>query len=385
MSEEINEFENIGPYSDEEAVKALAIVADHPAVAQASKFIFPDQPETFLRDMLKKIQSVDDFQRVVMSKAVEWVIENSVKKFTYDGLENLPSDRKYLALSNHRDIILDPAFTQYILLSNGLPLTQIAVGDNLLKNKYVEYLIRSNRMIKVIRGISARSLYLSSQVLSKYIRNCITSGESSIWLAQREGRTKNGIDITEQGLLKMLDMSGAKEFVDNFEELNIIPLSISYEYEPCDILKAREIMISRTQKYEKQPNEDIISIVTGIKEYKGNVHLHIGEPLTHQEILDASFCNKNDRYQFIRHAVDIRVIEGYKLWKTNYMAFDIQEGEGIYASEYTPEEMTAFKAYIEGRLALPEPELDRNELRQTLLDIYANPVRSKINREASEV
>lgn len=385
MSEEINEFENIGPYSDEEAVKALAIVADHPAVAQASKFIFPDQPETFLRDMLKKIQSVDDFQRVVMSKAVEWVIENSVKKFTYDGLENLPSsDRKYLALSNHRDIILDPAFTQYILLSNGLPLTQIAVGDNLLKNKYVEYLIRSNRMIKVIRGISARSLYLSSQVLSKYIRNCITSGESSIWLAQREGRTKNGIDITEQGLLKMLDMSGAKEFVDNFEELNIIPLSISYEYEPCDILKAREIMISRTRKYEKQPNEDIISIVTGIKEYKGNVHLHIGEPLTHQEILDASFCNKNDRYQFIRHAVDIRVIEGYKLWKTNYMAFDIQEGEGIYASEYTPEEMTAFKAYIEGRLALPEPELDRNELRQTLLDIYANPVRSKINREASE-
>lgn len=384
MSEEINEFENIGPYSDEEAVKALAIVADHPAVAQASKFIFPDQPETFLRDMLKKIQSVDDFQRVVMSKAVEWVIENSVKKFTYDGLENLPSDRKYLALSNHRDIILDPAFTQYILLSNGLPLTQIAVGDNLLKNKYVEYLIRSNRMIKVIRGISARSLYLSSQVLSKYIRNCITSGESSIWLAQREGRTKNGIDITEQGLLKMLDMSGAKEFVDNFEELNIIPLSISYEYEPCDILKAREIMISRTQKYEKQPNEDIISIVTGIKEYKGNVHLHIGEPLTHQEILDASFCNKNDRYQAIRHAVDIRVIEGYKLWKTNYMAFDIQEGEGIYASEYTPEEMTAFKAYIEGRLALPEPELDRNELRQTLLDIYANPVRSKINRQASE-
>ena len=239
-------------------------------------------------------------------------------------------------------------------------------------------------MIKVIRGISARSLYLSSQVLSKYIRNCITSGESSIWLAQREGRTKNGIDITEQGLLKMLDMSGAKEFVDNFEELNIIPLSISYEYEPCDILKAREIMISRTQKYEKQPNEDIISIVTGIKEYKGNVHLHIGEPLTHQEILDASFCNKNDRYQAIRHAVDIRVIEGYKLWKTNYMAFDIQEGEGKYASEYTPEEMTAFKAYIEGRLALPEPELDRNELRQTLLDIYANPVRSKINLGASE-
>lgn len=385
MSEEINEFENIGPYSDEEAVKALSIVADHPAVAQASKFIFPDQPETFLRDMLKKIQSVDDFQRAIMSKAVEWVIENSVKEFSYDGLENLPSDHKYLALSNHRDIILDPAFTQYILLSNGLPLTQIAVGDNLLKNKYVEYLIRSNRMIKVIRGISARSLYLSSQVLSKYIRQCITGGESSIWLAQREGRTKNGIDITEQGLLKMLDMSGTKDFVENFEDLDIVPLSISYEYEPCDILKAREIMISRTQKYEKQPNEDIISIVTGIKEYKGNVHLHIGEPLTHQEILDASFCNKNDRYQFIRHAVDIRVIQGYKLWKTNYMAYDIQEGKGEYSSEYTPEEMEAFKAYVEGRLALPEPGLDRTELRQTLLDIYANPVRSKINLEASEV
>lgn len=382
MCEVVNEFEDISPYSDEEAVKALNIVAEHPLVAKVSKYIFPDNEETFLRDVLKQIKGVEDFQRVVMSKAVEWVLNSTAHNFSYDGLEHLSKDHHYLAVSNHRDIILDPAITQFVLLSNNLPQTQIAVGDNLLKNKFVEYLIRSNRMIKVIRGISARSLYLSSQLLSKYIRQCITGGESSVWLAQREGRTKNGIDITEQGLLKMLDMSGTKSFVENFEELNITPLSISYEYEPCDILKARELVISKTRKYVKEANEDIISIVTGIREYKGNIHLNIGSPLTHEEIVEASECNKNDRYQSIRHAVDIRVIQGYKLWKTNYMAYDILEKGQRFSDKYTSDDLVAFRAYIDARLALPEPELNRAELKQTLLDIYANPVRSKLQLEA---
>lgn len=378
MIDQTGEFENISPYSDEEAVKALGIVADHPLVSTASQYIFPAKPETFLRDTLKKIGSVDEFQRVIMSKAVEWVIRSSIREFTYDGLDNLSSDHRYLALSNHRDIILDPAFTQYVLFKNSLPQTQIAVGDNLLKNKYIEYLIRSNRMIKVIRGINARSLYLSSQLLSKYIRQCITSGESSIWLAQREGRTKNGLDTTEQGLLKMLDMSGGSDFVENFAELNITPLSISYEYEPCDFLKAREVVISKTRQYVKEHNEDMVSIFTGIKEYKGNVHLNFGKPLTREEIVEASECSKNDRYQSIRHAVDRRVIQGYRLWKTNFMAYDLSEGGSEFAGRYSSENLLAFKDYIERRLTLIESEgLDREELRRTLLDIYANPVRSK--------
>lgn len=378
MCEEINEFESISPYSDKDAVEALGKLADHPAVIEVSKAIFPDKPKEYLREVLKNLKSIDEFQTLVMSKAIEWVLDTSAHNFSYDGIENLKKiNGKFLALSNHRDIILDPAITQVVLYRNGLQTTEIAVGSNLLSNKYVEYLIRSNRMIKVIRGINARQLYLSSQVLSKYIRNGITSGKSSIWIAQREGRTKNGIDTTEQGLLKMLDMSGTKDFVSNFEELNIVPLSISYEYEPCDIMKARELLISRTQKYVKGPQEDLISIMTGINQQKGNIHLNIGAPLTHEEIVEASYCNKNDRYQAIRHAVDDRVIEGYRLWKNNYIAYDMVNHSYKYSDLYAPEDVEKFTNYVEQQLDKVEKSLNRSDLRDIFLKIYGNPVLSK--------
>ncbi len=375
---DLTEFSDIAPFNDEEAAAALARVSLHPATPWVSKYIFPNQPETYLRDILQSIHSVDEFQSMVMSKAVEWVIATTVKEFTYNGLDNIKSiDGCYLAMSNHRDIILDPAFTQIVLFRNNLPMTQIAVGDNLLSHKSVELLIRSNRMIKVIRGISARELYLSSQLLSRYIRETITSGSGSVWIAQRQGRTKNGIDTTEQGLLKMCDMSGTKDFVQNFKELNIVPMSISYEYESCDILKARELLISRTQKYVKTENEDLQSILMGIKQQKGNVHLEINKPLTEEEIMEAACCDKNDRYQSIRHTMDRRIISGYKLWKTNYIAYDIVNPGGKYSDKYTPEDLASFKAYIDGQLKKVEPTLDQDELRDILLHIYSNPVLSK--------
>lgn len=380
MSEELNEFTDISPYTDAEAVEALGKLADHPAVVEVSKAIFPDKEPEFLRKILKSVKSIDEFQILVMNKAVEWVLSTTAHNFSYDGIGNLKKiNGKFLAMSNHRDIILDPAITQVVLYRNAIPMTEIAVGSNLLTNKYVEYLIRSNRMIKVIRGINARQLYLSSQVLSKYIRECITSGRSSIWIAQREGRAKDGIDTTEQGLLKMLDMSGTADFTTNFEELNIVPLSISYEYEPCDILKARERLISRTQKYVKGSREDLISIMTGIEQQKGNIHLNIGSPLTHDEIEAASCCNKNDRYQAIRHAVDVRIIEGYKLWKTNYIGYDMVNHTFKYRDKYTPEDVAQFTDYVEHQLDKVEQSLCRADLRDIFLRIYANPVVSLEN------
>ena len=378
MDEKNYNVENIAPYSDEEAVVALGKVADHPSVPWISKYIFSNQPETYLRDILKGISSIDEFQRLVMSEAIEWVINTSVRNFSYDGFSKLQElSGKNVFMSNHRDIILDPAFTNLILFRNKMQLTEICVGDNLLQSKTIEYLIRSNRMIKVIRGISARELYLSSQVLSQYIRDTITSGKSSVWIAQKQGRTKDGADVTEQGLLKMLDMSGKKDFLENFRELNIVPLSISYEYEPCDILKAREILISRTQKYVKTENEDLQSIMLGIKQQKGDVHLNFGDPLTEEEIREASFCDKNDRYQAIRHAVDRRVIEGFKLWKNNYIAYDLVNHSFKYSDRYAPDEMERFILYTEKQLDKVEPTLNRVALRDIFLRIYANPIVSK--------
>ena len=374
---DLSEFESISPYTDEEAAEALTKLAEFPLLSQISQQFFPEESPDFLKNLLRSIKTIDDFQILVMQKFVRWVLEHTARNFSYDGVSNIDREKKFLALSNHRDIMLDPAITQLILYTNGIPMTEIAVGDNLITNKTIEYLIRSNRMIKVVRGISARELYLSSQMLSKYIRLNITNQRRSIWLAQRQGRTKDGFDTTEQGLLKMLDMSGQADFQKNFEELNIIPMSISYEIEPCDILKAREIVISRTQKYVKAPGEDFNSIMVGIMQPKGNIHLHIGKPLTTEEIAAAACCDKNDRYQLIRTAVDQRVIEGYKLWPNNYIAYDILKQTDKYAANYTEEQKAKFVGYMEHQLGTVEPEVNKDELREVFLGIYANPVVSK--------
>ena len=374
---DLTEFESISPYTDAEAAEALSKLADFPLPSKISQQFFPELPSDFLKNTLKQIKTIDEFQILVMQKLVQWVLDHTARNFSYDGVSNIDPEKKFLALSNHRDIMLDPAITQLVLYRNGIPMTEIAVGDNLITNQTIEWLIRSNRMIKVVRGISARELYLSSQLLSRYIRLNITEQRSSIWLAQRQGRTKNGYDTTEQGLLKMLDMSGTKDFKSNFEELNIIPMSISYEYEPCDILKARELVISRKHKYVKAEGEDFNSIVTGIMQQKGDIHLNIGKPLTSEEIEHASNCDKNDRYQQIRHAVDIRVIDGYKLFKNNYIAYDIANHSFKYSYRYDKADMERFIAYMEHQLDTVEPEVNREDLRRIFLDIYANSVVTK--------
>ena len=377
----MEDLENIQPYNDEEAVAALHKLARHPAVLVISKYIFPELPINTLKKMLLDVKGVDDFQHQIVSKAVSVVIGRSSSGFTYEGVENLAKvggSGRYLAVSNHRDIVLDPALTQWMLLQNNLPLTEICVGNNLLANGVVETLLRSNRMITVIRGISAREVYLSSQILSKFIRSEITSGKSSVWIAQREGRTKNGLDVTEQGLLKMFDMSGEGDFRSNFSELNIVPMSISYEYEPCAFRKAREILIKQmTGEYHKKEDEDMHSILTGIRQWKGGIHLCVGEPLTAKEIEHASWYDKNDRYHAIRRILDERIISGYKLWKTNYMGYDLMNGTSKYADKYTPEDLEQFKEYTEHKLKRTEKKLDKDALRDIFWHIYGNPVAAK--------
>ena len=375
-----NEFEDIRPYTDAEAEKALARVSRHPMIPSISKYLFPDKPANTLKRRLRSITSVDQFQDEVMSDVVESIIGSTSAGFTYGGIEHLKAVKgRFLAVSNHRDIVLDPALIQYSLKCAWLPYTEICVGSNLLSNRLVEDLMRSNRMIKVIRGIKARELYLSSRRLSNYIRESIVTGRASIWIAQREGRTKNGLDTTEQGLLKMFDMSGTKGFEENFLELNIVPMSISYEYESCDARKARELLLRREGPYKKKPKEDLHSILTGIRQQKGHIHLEVEEPLTAEEIAEAAKCEKNDRYQAIRHALDRRIIDGYKLWKTNYMAHDLlyDKREFADAGLYSPEDLRKFEEYVDHKLGKLERRLDRSELTKIFLGIYAGPIDAK--------
>ena len=374
----MDEFQSISPYTDEEAVKALTRVSWHPAMLSISKYLFPNEPANLLGKMLREVRGVDDFQHVVMTQVIDSVLSQTSMGVSCSGIENLKALKgRFLLVSNHRDIVLDPAIIQCLLAKGGVDMTEICVGNNLLSSQLVEDLMRSNRMIKVIRGISARELYLSSQLLSKYIRTRITSGEASVWIAQKEGRTKNGLDATEQGLLKMFDMSGTKTFSENFEELNIVPVSISYEYEPCDWRKARELLISRSQKYVKKKNEDLHSILTGIRQWKGRISIVFNEPLTHDEIERAGQWRGNDRYQAIRRAMDRHIIAGYKLWPTNYIAFDLVNGTHAYADMYTEEEVDKFIAYMEHKIAKIETKYNRDDLRDIFLHIYSNPVENK--------
>ena len=374
------DFEDIRPYTDAEAIEALARMSRHPMMPVVSKYLFPSLPASTMSHMLRGIGSIDQFQNEVMVGVIDGILARTSQGFTCNGIEHLKGIQgRFLAVSNHRDIVIDPALIQYVMKQAELPFTEICVGSNLVTSQLLEDLLRSNRMIKVIRGIKARELYLSSQRLSQYIRERITSGGASIWIAQREGRTKNGLDTTEQGLLKMFDMSGTGPFEENFRELNIVPMSISYEYESCDARKAREVLLRREGPYVKKEDEDLHSILTGIRQQKGHIHLEIEAPLTPEEIHEASKCEKNDRYQSIRHLLDRRIIAGYKLWKTNYMAHDLlyDKHEFAEAGKYTEQDLAAFEKYIGHKLGKLERRLDRAELRKIFLGIYAGPVDAK--------
>ena len=373
---DLSEFEDIRPYSDEEAVKALDRVSRHPMLPLISKYLFPKSTPDALAKTLRKVKSIDEFQAVVMVDVINAVLARTSEGFTFSGMENLATvNGKCLAVSNHRDIVLDPALILYAMHASGFTSAELCVGSNLLQSGLIEDLMKSNRMIKVIRGISARQMYLNSHTLSKYIRLSITSGTSSIWVAQKEGRTKNGIDKTEQGLLKMFDMSGEKGFEENFRELNIVPMSISYEYEPCDSRKAREMLLSREGPYVKKPKEDLHSILTGIRQAKGHIHLSVGKPLSKEEIAEAAALPGNERYQQLRGILDNRIRSSYKLWKTNYMGCDLMNGTSKYLGvKYLPEDLELFKKYTEHKLSKLERRLDRDELRDIFWHIYGNPV-----------
>lgn len=375
----LSEFEGISPYNDAEAAEALQRISRNPVIPAISKYLFPDLPAGVLRGMLESVESVDEFQNAVMGKVVAAVVAKTSSGVSYDGIENVAAiNGKFLAVSNHRDIILDPAITQWIFQRNKVPLTEICVGSNLLGSKLVEDLLRSNRMIKVIRGISARELYLSSKILSRYIRESICSGRASVWVAQKEGRSKNGMDVTEQGLLKMFDMSGEADFKTNFRNLHIVPVSISYEIEPCDLRKARENYIKESQGfYKKKKDEDLHSILTGIRQIKGGIHLSFGKELSEEELDAAAAGNGNERYQTLMKILDGRIAAGYRIWKNNMIAYDLIYGGGRFSGNYSAEEKAAFIKYADHKIGKVESRYDKARVRELFYEIYANPIVNK--------
>lgn len=370
-----DKYQDIRPYIDEEEALAMSRIAKHPLLSQISSYLFPGRKPEELRQFISTLKSVEEFQSKVMLYAIRKIISDTARTLSYSGIEKLKNDKKHLYISNHRDILLDSAIIQVIFHMNGIQTSEMAVGDNLITDSFIEDIARSNKMIKVVRNTNPRELYNSSMVLSSYIREAVSENRSSAWIAQRNGRTKDGVDLTEQGLLKMLDMSGKDNFIDDFDALSIVPVSISYEYEPCDLLKTKEIYISRRKKYVKAPGEDLNSILTGIMQFKGNIHIDFCNPISKEEIENCAGLEKNERFKALAEVLDKEIVTSFQLWKNNYIAYDILYKSDKHSSKYSASDKQEFVSYYKYKLS--EVEGDAKEMEEIFLSIYANPIITK--------
>lgn len=369
-------FDDIRPYYDSEINAAMKRIASDPLFPVLSRFVFPHRDVNEVREMVEAIDTTYVFQRKVMYFVNKRIIEESISSFTCTGAENLEKGKAYLFVSNHRDIMLDASLLQNVLVDNGLDSAEITFGANLMNPQLVVDIGRSNKMFKVERpGNSMREFYRCSTHLSNYIRNTLLEKGSSVWIAQRNGRTKDGVDKTDSGVIKMFAMSRTDDALASIDELNIVPVSVSYEWEPCDAAKAMELWRRSQGPYEKRPGEDLQSILSGILSPKGRVHFHICTPLATQELAAIFDKSVNVFHKRVAELIDNRIYGAYMLFPNNYIAHDILHGNSDYAGFYTADEEAAFRARID---ALSRLDGFCEEMRRIFLGIYANPVDTKI-------
>jgi len=375
MSEE---FDDIRPYYDHEVQSVIQKLIDEDQFVKLARFIWPQISSRQIQEKADRVKTAFDFQVEFMHGAIHEIVKRSSSGLTFSGFENITPGKPYLFISNHRDIMLDSAILQTLLVDEGHQTSEITFGNNLMSPGFITEFGRINRMFTVQREGNSKELYNISRKLSAYIRHTITTKKVSIWIAQRNGRTKDGFDFTQTGLLKMLNISNTGSLSQGFKELNIIPMSISYEYEPCDFLKARETYLSSLHTiYKKDPDEDLKSIITGITNFKGKIHLSLGNLKNEEWDRLNQFENDNEKFKQLASLIDSKIYEGYRLFKTNYLAYDILNSSSEFDENYTEEDKKQFEAYISK--GLTSLEMHTPEVRTIVLNIYANPVKQKTN------
>jgi len=366
-------FEDIRPYYDTEVNQAIREIIDHPMLKPMMNFTFPGASDDYWKDLMLHCHSIRDFQINFIYPGVKRVLESSSNGLSTSGFEKLEKDVAYLFISNHRDIILDTSLLNTCLYEHGLAMTTSAIGDNLVKKPFLRSLAKLTRNFIIKRGLSSRELLESSKIVSAYIRTSLLRQNRSVWIAQREGRTKDGNDMTHKGILKMIAMASDQNegLLDYFKRLNVVPVSISYEYDPTDILKMPELLAkSRSEAYVKGENEDFHTLLSGILGQKNRIHIHVGDILTTQiDDIKNSLESPAKQLQTFAELIDQQIITGYRLWPTKYIAYDLMHGGNEYAAHYTEEE----KAYFEARFHKGVDQNDPIAVRN-FLAMYANPV-----------
>jgi len=375
-STEPSRFDDIRPYYDSEIPAAMRRLVRSEFFSLLCGYVYPDRSVEDVRRMVLGFKTIRDFQLEVMKCVNEQVIRRSINHFTYHGIEQLRPEERYLFVSNHRDIVLDSCLMQYILYRNGHETTEITFGANLMSSPLIIDIGKSNKMFRVERGGNMKDFYMSSRHLSDYIRYDLCQKHESVWIAQRNGRTKDGIDRTDQGIIKMFCLSKPEDKISALDELHIVPVSVSYEWESCDILKALELYESRFEKYIKKPGEDTNSILTGITQQKGDVCITFCQPIQHEELMQFAESTNNQYHQQVARLLDQRIVEAYQLSANNFIAHDLRYGQQRYADRYTPEQKAQFMDHIAAlrQFDISEPDT----LQDIFLGIYANPINNKI-------
>ncbi|MES2747236.1 MAG: 1-acyl-sn-glycerol-3-phosphate acyltransferase [Bacteroidota bacterium] len=371
----MSKFDSIRPYYDAEVNAAICDSLNHPMMKAIMSFTFPDVDDEEWKNQLRKTHSIRDFQCNFIYASVQKVLEKSSEGLTTSGFEKLEKNTSYLFISNHRDIILDTSLLNVCLFDHGLVMTASAIGDNLVKKDFLLKLSKLNRNFLVQRGLPPRELLQSSKLMSEYIAQLLLRENRSVWIAQREGRTKDGNDATHSGVLKMLGMgSDEKNLMDYFKKIKIVPVSISYEYDPTDALKMPQIMAEANDEiYIKDKNEDFITLLSGIIGQKKRIHIHVGEVLDKElDGIEAENDNTNKQVQALAQVIDDSILQSYKLWPTNYIAYDLLNKTDRFTHLYTENEKSLFERRLEMKI-----DSSNETLRESFLSMYANPVVNK--------
>ena len=371
----MQKFDLIRPFYDAEINEGIRSSVNHPMMKALMNFTFPTMADEVWKEQLLKTHSIRDFQCNFIYQSIQKVLEKSSDGLTTSGFEKLEKNTAYLFISNHRDIILDTSLLNAALFEHGLVMTASAIGDNLVKKAFLLTLSKLNRNFLVQRGLSPRELLQSSKLMSEYIGQLLLRENRSVWIAQREGRTKDGNDATHPGVLKMLAMAADEpNLMDYFKKIKVVPVSISYEYDPTDALKMPQLKAEANNEiYIKEKNEDFMTLLSGIMGQKKHIHIHVGDVLDSElDLIHSEFDNANKQIQALAQAIDDSILTSYKLWPTNYIAYDLLHGTNTYSNQYTDIEKAVFARRLEKRIdAQSEFEV------QGILAMYANPVVNK--------
>ena len=375
----MSKFDAIRPFYDAEVNEAIVSSINHPMMKALMNFSFPEVEDSVWKEQLKKTHSIRDFQCNFIYNSVQRVLEKTSDGLTTSGFEKLEKNTAYLFISNHRDILLDTSLLNASLFEHGLVMTASAIGDNLVTKSFIKILAKLNRNFLVQRGLTPREMLESSKLLSEYIGQLLLRENRSVWIAQREGRTKDGNDATNPGVLKMLGMgSDEQDLMDYFKKIKIVPVSISYEYDPTDALKMPQILAEANQEiYIKDKNEDFITLMRGVLGPKRRIHIHVGDVINKEmDAIKDEFDNSNKQIQALAQVIDDSILSTYRLWPTNYIAYDIVNQTNTYSHLYSENERSLFERRLEMRIDHNNPLV-----LQSFLAMYANPVVNKMRYE----